>query len=318
MNSMPKKISIVIPVYQNAASIKITCVEVAAAIELADECVDFEFVLVNDGSTDGSWEVMRQLQLESPEKFTLINLTRNFGQLPALLAGYNQAKGDAVISMSADMQDPPTIIRDMLNAWHEGHKLVIANRIGRADGLINDFVSNFSWRVLKRFALPTLPKGGFDFFLMDASIRNYYVDNPEQHMFMQGRLLFYGETPYQIPYERQRRHSGTSQTTLGKKVKYLIDGFAGYSYMPLRMISLAGIGLFLTSVFGVVWILWYVNIYGSTVEGWASLMVIILFLNGVQLLSFGVIGEYLWRNIEEVRKRPHYIIDQVVGARIDA
>lgn len=315
---MPKKISIVIPVYQNAASIKITCVEVAAAIESADECVNFEFVLVNDGSTDGSWDVMRQLQLESPEKFTLINLTRNFGQLPALLAGYNEAKGDAVISMSADMQDPPAIIRDMLNAWHEGHKLVIANRIGRADGLINDFVSNFSWRVLRRFALPTLPKGGFDFFLMDASIRNYYVDNPEQHMFMQGRLLFYGETPYQIPYERQRRHSGKSQTTLGKKVKYLIDGFAGYSYMPLRMISLAGIGLFLISFFGVIWILWYVTIYGSAVEGWASLMVIILFLNGVQLLSFGVIGEYLWRNIEEVRKRPHYIIDQVVGARIDA
>jgi len=315
---MPKKISIVIPVYQNAASIKITCVEVAAAIESADECVNFEFVLVNDGSTDGSWEVMRQLQLESPEKFTLINLTRNFGQIPALLAGYNEAKGDAVISMSADMQDPPAIIRDMLNAWHEGHKLVIANRIGRADGLINDFVSNFSWRVLRRFALPTLPKGGFDFFLMDASIRNYYVDNPEQHMFMQGRLLFYGETPYQIPYERQRRHSGKSQTTLGKKVKYLIDGFAGYSYMPLRMISLAGIGLFLISFFGVIWILWYVTFYGSAVEGWASLMVIILFLNGVQLLSFGVIGEYLWRNIEEVRKRPHYIIDQVVGARIDA
>lgn len=277
--------------------------------------LDFELVLVNDGSRDMSWELMRQIQVTYPQRVILVNLVRNFGQLSALLAGYDHASGNAVISMSADMQDPPSLIPEMIRAWRQGHKLVVAQRTARDDGLINDMISNFAWGILKRFALPNLPKGGFDFFLMDASIRNYYVTNPEQHIFMQGRLLYYVGQPHAVPYERAKRHSGKSQTSLGRKIKYLIDGFAGYSYMPLRLIALAGIFLFLLSLIGSAWIVWYILTHESRVEGWASIMVVMLFLNGTQLLALGVIGEYLWRGVEEVRKRPHYVVDEVIFRR---
>lgn len=305
------------PVYQNAGSIEITCKEVSSSLSKFADDVDFEFVIVNDGSTDASWEVLQKLYAKEPQRFTLIRFTRNFGQLSALLAGYAHAVGDCVISMAADMQDPPEIISKMVSAWIEGNKLVIANRIARNDGYLANFSSNFSWNLLRRYVLPTLPKGGFDFFLMDKEIRDYYIDNPEQHIFMQGRLLYYGIKPFEIPYERQKRLHGKSQTTLTKKIKYLIDGFAGYSYIPLRVISIAGILAFLLSIVAALIIIWYTYTRGSPVSGWASLMVVMLFLNGMQMLAFGVIGEYLWRNIEETRKRPAYIISERLDAQRD-
>lgn len=310
---MRKKVTVVIPVYQNAGSIEATCRAATAALEAHAEAVDYNFVLVNDASTDGSWDVMQRLQAERQDKVTIIKFTRNFGQIAALLAGYAYADGDCIVSMAADMQDPPQTITDMVDAWLKGHKLVVAGRIARDDGAVNDFISNFAWKILKRYAVPNLPKGGFDYFLMDKEIRDYYINNPEQHIFIQGRLLYYGCEPYVIPYERQKRLSGKSRTTFSRKLKYLIDGFIGYSFMPLRAISLIGIVLSLVSIMVAAIISWYVLTKGSKVEGWASMMVVMLFLNGIQLMAFGVIGEYLWRNIEESRKRPHYIISEIKG-----
>lgn len=312
---MQKKLTVVIPVFMNASSIELVCKAVSDTLDAYE--LDYDFVLVNDGSTDESWVIMQKLQVEKPDKFTLINFTRNFGQSAALLAGYTYAKGDGVISMAADMQDPPGIVGDMVGAWLKGHKLVVGERTARDDGLLNDFISKFSWNVLKRYAVPNLPKGGFDFFLMDREIRNYYVNNPEQHIFVQGRLLFYGCAPYSIPYERQKRFSGQSQTTFAKKLKYLIDGFISYSFVPLRAISLIGIILSLISILAAAIISWYVLTEGSKVVGWASMMVVMLFLNGIQLMAFGIIGEYLWRNIEESRKRPHYIISEIKDIKSD-
>jgi glycosyltransferase involved in cell wall biosynthesis len=306
---MRNKLTIVIPVYQNAGSIEATCRAATAALEA--HTVDYNFVLVNDASTDGSWDVMQRLQLERQDKFTIIKFTRNFGQIAALLAGYTYADGDCIVSMAADMQDPPQIIAGMVDAWLKGHKLVVAGRIARDDGVVADFVSNFAWNILKRYAVPNLPKGGFDYFLMDKQIRDYFINNPEQHIFIQGRLLYYGCEPYVIQYERQKRLSGKSQTTFSRKLKYLIDGFIGYSFTPLRVLSITGIVISLFSIIIAAIICWYVLAKGSKVEGWASMMVAMLFLNGIQLMALGVIGEYLWRNIEESRKRPHYIIGEI-------
>jgi glycosyltransferase involved in cell wall biosynthesis len=307
-----KKISVVIPVYQNVGSIRTTCIEVGKAIEGGSDSLAYDFVLVNDGSTDGSWQEMEKLQREYPGKYTLVNLTRNFGQVAALLAGYRHATGQCVISMAADLQDPPKIVAEMISAWLLGNKLVIAVRAARNDGAINNFVSNLSWKILRAYAVPNLPEGGFDFFLMDRDVVNYYVDNPEQHIFIQGRLLYYGCAPCLVEYERTKRSHGKSQTSLSRKIKYLIDGFAGYSVAPLKVISILGVVLFLGSLLAAAIISWYVVVHGSRVEGWASLMVVVLFMNGIQLLAFGVIGEYLWRNVEESRKRPHYIIEKIV------
>lgn len=310
---MSKKVTVVIPVYQNAGSIELTCRGVSAAFEKHADKVDYNFVLVNDASTDGSWEYLQRLQAEYQDRVTIIKFTRNFGQVAALLAGYTYADGDCIVSMAADMQDPPQTISAMVDAWLLGHKLVVAARIARDDGAINDFISNVAWKILRQYAVPNLPKGGFDYFLMDKEIRDYYISNPEQHIFIQGRLLYYGCDPYIIPYERQKRLSGKSRTVFSKKFKYFIDGFIGYSFIPLRAISLIGIAFSLIAMIAAIIISWYVFTKGSRVEGWASLMVVILFLNGIQLMAFGVIGEYLWRNIEESRKRPHYVISEIKG-----
>ena len=309
---MINKISIVIPVYQNEGTIAATCQAVSDVLDKHSEEVNYEFVLVNDGSTDRSWEILQRIKQERSDNVTLINFTRNFGQMSALLAGYTHAEGDCVVSMSADLQDPAELIWQMLCAWKDGNKLVVANRVKRNDGWIADKISGFCWTLLSRFAVANIPKGGFDFFLMDRQLCDYFVRDPERHIFLQGRLLFYGYEPFVIPYERRKRPDGKSQTSFGRRVKYFIDGFVAYSFLPLRIMSVVGILLFLISIICSCVIAWYVLVCGSRVEGWASLMIVILFLNGVQMMAIGVIGEYLWRNIEETRKRPHYIIEKIL------
>jgi dolichol-phosphate mannosyltransferase len=309
---MRAKVSIVIPVYQNEDSIATTYRAVCSVLDAHSDEVRYDFVLVNDGSTDRSWEILQELQREHPDHIKLINFTRNFGQMAALLAGYTYAEGDCIVSMSADLQDPPELIWEMLCAWREGHKLVVANRVARHDGWVKDKISEICWTILRRHAVPKIPKGGFDFFLMDKQLSEYFVCDPEQHIFLQGRLLFYGFEPFVIPYERRKRLAGKSQTSFGRKAKYFIDGFAAYSFLPLRIMSIAGILLFLAAIITSSIIAWYVLMYGSRLEGWASLMVVILFLSGMQMLAMGVMGEYLWRNIEEARKRPHYVIKQIL------
>jgi dolichol-phosphate mannosyltransferase len=304
--------SIVVPVFQNEDTIAQACRAISAVLDPHADAVRYSFVLVDDGSTDRSAEIIGALQKERPDRVTLVRFTRNFGQISALLAGYRHADGDCVVSISADMQDPAELIWPMFLAWADGHKLVAAVRAARNDGFLRDTVSNLCWEMLRRFALPSIPKGSFDFFLMDRQLCQYFVLEPEQHIFLQGRLLFYGYKPFLIPYERRRREMGRSQTSFGRRVKYFIDGFSAYSFLPLRVMSILGIALFLVALFGAGVISWAVLAHGSRVEGWASLMDVVLLLGGLQMLSLGIIGEYLWRNVEETRRRPHYVIESVL------
>ena len=309
---MINKISVVIPVYQNEETIIATFRAVSDVLDRHKQEISYEFVLVNDGSTDRSWEILQKIDQKNPGNVILINFTRNFGQISALLAGYAHAKGECVVSMSADFQDPAELIWQMLCAWKNGNKLVVANRIKRNDGWVTNKISGFCWELLRRFAVPNIPKGGFDFFLMDRQLCEYFIRDPEQHIFLQGRLLFYGYEPFVIPYERKKRSEGKSQTSFGRRVKYLIDGFVGYSFLPLRIISIAGILLFFGSIISSCVIAWYVLVHGSRVEGWASLLIVILFLNGIQMMFIGIIGEYLWRSSEEIYNRPHYVIKDIL------
>jgi len=309
---MVAKVSVVIPIFQNEDVIAQTCSAVSSVLDPHSEELSYNLILVNDGSTDQSWQVLQRLQEEKPEQITLINFTRNFGQLSAMLAGYAHADGDCVVSISADLQDPPELIWEMFKAWGKGEKLVVANREKRNDGIISDSISSLCWGLFRRYAVANIPRGGFDFFLMDRELCNYYINDPEQHIFLQGRLLFYVNKPFIIPYERRKRLYGKSQTKFMQKIKYFIDGFVAYSFLPLRIVTIIGILLFLSAIVGSCSIAWFVLIHGSRVEGWASLMIVLLLLSGVQMLSLGIIGEYLWRNIEETRKRPHYIIKNVI------
>lgn len=306
------KVSIVIPVYQNQRTLATTCADVAGVLDPHSAALDYEFVCVNDGSTDGSWDELRRLQHAAPPgRFRLLKLTRNFGQLPALLAGYRHARGDCIVTVSADLQDPAQLIWDMIAAWQQGRLLVVAARARRNDGFLYNLVAGMCWHIFRRIAVPKIPKGGFDFFLMDRKILDYFVENPEQNLFLQGRLLYFGAEPHVISYERRARAEGRSRTSLSRNIKYFIDGIAGYSYLPVRLMSLAGLVLFSLSIVASLVIAAYVLRYGSNVEGWASLIIVILGLQGLQMLFMGVIGEYLWRTLDEIRKRPHYLIESV-------
>jgi len=307
---MPPLLSVVLPVYQNEGSVARLCEEIFQNLDPHTDELGYEIVLVNDGSTDQSWEMLQKLYRLYPQRLSIINLTRNFGQISALIAGYADARGDCVVSMAADLQDPADKIWEMFLAWRAGHKIVAGRRISRQDGFIKDRISGLAWKLLRRFAVKNIPDGGFDFFLMDREIRDYYITDPEQVIFMQGRLLYYGYAPYFIDYERRKRDMGRSQSGFGRRLKYFIDGFTAYSYLPLRFMSAFGILLCLTSFGAAVAFTWYVLMHGTRVEGWTSTMVAILFLNGVQSLFLGILGEYLWRGLEEIRRRPHYIIRQ--------
>ena len=167
---------------------------------------------------------------------------------------------------------------------------------------------------MRRFAIPDLPEGSFDFFLMDREIRDYFVAEKDHHILLQGRLLYYGVKPFQVASERRKRPEGRSQNRLTTKLKFFIDGFVAHSYLPLRIISLAGILLFFAAILVSLAIVWYVLVHGRTVEGWASLFIVMLMLSGLQFLALGVIGEYLWRGIEQVRGRPQYIVRRFLRA----
>jgi dolichol-phosphate mannosyltransferase len=275
-------------------------------------------VFVEDGSADSTWQVLLALREKYPRHVSLVKLVRNFGQIAALLAGYRAATGDCCASISADLQDPPELIWEMFVAWRAGHQLVAAARSERNDGLMQDFMAAASWRLLRRFAVRNVPKGGFDYFLMDRSVLEQYVTDPEQHIFMQGRLLYFVREPHVIHYQRARRVIGRSRTSFMRRVKYFIDGFTAYSFMPLRLMSAVGLLISLFAFLGVIAIVVGTFAYGTKVEGWASISVLILFLSGIQLISLGVIGEYLWRAVEEVRRRPHYLVERFLPRDAEA
>lgn len=312
-----KRVSVVIPVYNNATTIRSVCEEVTKALEDLGDHVCHDFVIVDDGSRDKSWAVLKELRDENPQRYTLIRFTRNFGQIAALLAGYSSACGHAVISMSADGQDPAELTADLVRAWLEGQRLVVGARVQREDGLPTRLVSGFAWRLLERFAVPDIPTGGFDFFLMDRCLCDFYIKDPENNIFLQGRLLYYGIKPFMIPYTRLSRREGKSQSSFTKRLKYFVDGFVAYSYLPLRLVTLAGIFFFFFSLSSAFAICILVFAGGTSVPGWASLMVVTLFLQGAQMLALGVLGEYLWRNLEQTRKRPNYLIEAHIPAQAD-
>lgn len=309
-----KRISIVIPVYQNELNIAPTFQALTSELAKATH-VEFEIVFVNDGSTDYSWEELLKVHNADPERVTLINLLRNFGQVPAMLAGFANASGDCVVAMSADSQDPPGVVLQMVEEWERGHKLVVATRESRQDSFLNKITSKLFYRLMRKFALPNMPLGGYDFFLIDRNIVELLLKMDERNRFLQGQILWLGHRPKLIHYERRKRELGKSQWSLSRKIKYFIDGFVAYSFFPIRLVSFAGITVFFIGIILSVIIAVQTILFGTRAVGWSSLMVALLTLNGLQMMMIGIMGEYLWRNFDETRKRPLYLIESVNPSR---
>lgn len=300
------KVSIVVPVYQNEGSIAETHDRIEATFERDLPQHEYELVLVDDGSKDGSWGEILALQERDP-RVKAITFTRNFGQMAAMLAGFEAATGNSVISISADLQDPVELIPQMVGKWEAGSELVICFRASRSDPLFARLTSLFAYSVL-RMALPQIPRGGFDVVLMDRVVMDSFNAIDARHRFFQGDLLWGGYRTSFIAYERLKRTVGRSQYNFGKRLKNFVDAVLDASYLPIRFITVLGV---VTAGLGFFWALMIVISWlaGDTpFTGWAPLMVAILVVGGLIMLMLGVIGEYVWRINEEVRKRPNYVV----------
>ena len=300
------KISFSIAVYRNEGSILKTYKNIKSVLAKSLKGYDFEIVFIDDGSDDNS--LKRILQIRKKDKrVKVISFTRNFGQMAAMLAGLKEASGDAVINISADLQDPIELIPRMIKKWKDGSEIVVCYRTDRQDALGSKLFSRLAYSLL-RLSTPQIPPGGFDYVLIDRTALDEFNKIDVRNRFFQGDLLWSGYRTSFIPYVRLKRTIGRSQYNLAKKLKNFLDAFLDSSYLSIRFISIIGI---LTSVFGVIYSLTIVYVWirgGAPFTGWAPIMIAIMVVGGLIMVMLGVIGEYIWRIYDEVRKKPNYVI----------
>ena len=304
--------SVVIPVYFTEGSVG------PSFQALLDEVIErtperrAEVIFVDDGSGDNSLEELLALRRAHPSLVRVIKLTRNFGQVGALYAGFTYARGRCVVMVSADGQDPPHLIRDMLRGhFEEGFEIVACAREGRDESLYRVLTSRMFYWAMRRLTFPDMPKGGFDFVLMGRRALQVMLANPEAHPFLQGQILWTGFPTKFISYRRRQREVGVSRWGFGKKVTYLIDGVMSYSFVPIRLISLIGIIVACLGFLYAISIFIIKLVWGLPVQGWAPIMIVILVMGGMQMVMLGVIGEYIWRTLAQSRQRPAYVVDRV-------
>jgi dolichol-phosphate mannosyltransferase len=305
------KISIVVPCYFNEENIPVTTKELISNEELFPSGTEFEYVLVDDGSEDNTYQELLKFKEKYPDKVLVIKLAGNVGSYNAFLAGLNYATGDCNVVLAADLQDPPELIPKMFDYWLKGNKLIIAHRRDREEPFFQKFFSNAYHKLIKRFALKNIPSGGYDLVLFDRQLKDEVVKINEKNTNQIYLLSWLGFDYVSIPYVRKKRDVGVSKWTLSKKIKLFIDSFVSFSFAPIRVISILGLILgciaFLYGSFIIV-----AKLSGFIrVEGFAAIMAVILFVSSFQMIALGVLGEYVWRTLDAARNRPNFIVDKI-------
>ena len=271
---------------------------------------DFEVLLVNDGSKDKTFEIMQELR-EKDKRFCYLNLSRNFGKETAMIAGLDYCKGDAVVIIDADLQDPPELIPEMIKYWEEGYDDVYAKRKSReGETWLKKFTSKMYYRVLQGFTRIEIQKDTGDFRLLDRRCVEALKSMRENQRYTKGLFSIIGYNKKEILYDRDPRAAGQTKWNYGKLIDLSIDGITSFTTAPLRWAALIGCGV---SVIGFIYMLYIIIktiVTGVDVPGYASLMVVILFLGGIQLIFLGIIGEYLGRTFNESKHRPLYFIER--------
>jgi len=274
----------------------------------------WEIVFVDDGSTDRTGEIIAELNRRDP-RVRGLRLSRNFGSHVAIAAGLDHASGDLAVVLAADLQDPPEVIPQFVERWRDGADIVWGARETREDPLARRLFARLFYGTIVRSALPSIPRTGTgSFCLIDRLVIDAFRRFQERNRLTFGIISWAGFRQDQVPYRRAARHAGRSKWSLGQLVKTAIDTFVSFSYVPLRLISYLGILVSVLSfAFGIYVVIDYV-VAGTTLRGWPSLMAAILFLGGAQLVTLGVLGEYLWRTSEESKRRPLYFVREGIGA----
>ena len=275
-----KKIfSIVVPVYQNDANLDDT---IPKLLSLQDRLPDYnlELVLVDDGSTDNSYNLLIKYYNLHIDKIKIVKLTKNFGQIPAIQAGLKATSGDCAGIISADLQDPYELFIDMIRKWENGIKLIIGERENREEAIRQNFISMLYWKMVNKYAVKDYPLGGFDFCLIDKQIMKDINEINEKNTHIFALIFSLGYKYEIIPYTRKKRVAGKSQWTFPKKIKLLTDTFIAFSYLPIRGISYLGLGISALSFLYALVIAVSKFIFGNKYEGWTTIVVLVSFLVG--------------------------------------
>jgi len=309
-----KLISIVVPVYCEEESIGPFFEALTDSLET--HVFDFEIVFVNDGSTDASLTHLQNLA-DANENVKIVSLSKNFGSLPAITAGFQEANGDAVVCLSVDMQDPPKLIPKLVEKWQEGFEVVWGIRRSRKDPLFKKIFAGLFYQLVRVIAFPNFPSGGFDLGLFDRRVIDIYCSLPHQNTSPFFLIYSLGFNQAQIPYDRAERLHGKSKWPFWKRMTVAIDIITGYSYAPIRLISLMGLTLFFVAIVSGIIIIYQKLVLDLGGAGWPSLAVMILFIGGIQILMLGVIAEYIWRISQRVSSQPHFIVKDVYQKQTD-
>ncbi|MBD2715734.1 glycosyltransferase family 2 protein [Microvirga sp. STR05] len=304
-------LTIIIPCYFNEANIPVTMAELLANEATLPADVRVEYVLVDDGSRDGTLRELLAAQARTPDRVRVVELAGNVGSYNAIVAGMAYATGDCTAIITADLQDPPELLAQMYSYWQQGFRLVIGNRQDREEKGMQKLMANLFHSLMKRFALPNIPSGGFDFVLFDRQVREQVLQMQERNSNVFYLMTWLGHAYVNIPYVRRKRQLGRSRWTTQKKVKLFIDSFLSFSFLPIRAISVAGLvlggGSFLYGLY-----LMFLKLSGrAEPPGWTALMVVMLLVSAFQMTALGVIGEYVWRGLDAARNRPLYVVKQV-------
>jgi len=308
------RICLVIPVFNEAETVDIFIDEVNKVF-LQDPVITVNFVFINDGSTDSTLDILLT-RLKQDSRISIVDLSRNFGKEAALTAGLHAAEGDVIVPIDVDLQDPPELISAMVAKWRAGYEVVLARRINRdSDFWIKRTSANWFYRIHNKISYPKLPENVGDFRLMDRCVVDALKELPESCRFMKGLFAWLGFRTTYIDYTRSERIAGITKFNGWKLWNFALEGITSFSTYPLRIWTYLGFSVSFISFIFVVFIMTRVVFYGVDVPGYASLMVAVTFLGGLQLIGIGVIGEYLGRTYIESKRRPTFLIRRVYQAK---
>lgn len=303
-------LSVIIPVYNEEKNIS----PLLKRLLPVTEKYLYEIIFINDGSTDKTVEEIKK-NIKKNKRIKLISFIRNFGHQAALTAGYHFAKGDCVVSIDADLQDPPELIDQLIKKWQEGVKIVYAQREERNDGFFKKLTATLFYRLINFLSERPIPEEVGDYRLIDREVVDFLNSLPEKSRFLRGLVAWPGFSSTSVSFKRDKRFAGKTHYPLSKMVNFALDGIVSFSTKPLKIASYLG---FLASFFGTLGIIYalYRRLFlphEYWVTGWTAIFVSVVFFGGIQLITIGIIGEYIGKIYKEIQNRPTYLIKEKIN-----
>lgn len=308
---MRSQVSVVLPVYNERENLDALVARVHPVLNSATNG-SFEVVFIDDGSRDGSGKLLDLLS-DRDGRYKVIHFSRNFGHQAALQAGLDAARGSAVVLMDSDLQDPPELISRFIEEWREGYEVVYAIRKKRKESVWKRAAYNIFYRTMRFIAEVEAPLNAGDFCLMDRRVVDTLVALRERNRFLRGLRSWVGFRQIGVEYERDSRNAGEPKYTFRKLVGLALSGYIGFSSLPLRLAAWLGVWSATAGFLLTIWVIVSKLTVPHAPQGWASTIAVILFVGGVQMMMLGVIGEYLGRVYDEVRRRPLYVVSSRTG-----